>query len=80
MFCLSCRSAKQTKLTAEMLIHFPGLENVDKPVVWLFPRLLVCLDCCTSRFTVPETELVLIAKVVIDESDGTIALTKKNGT
>jgi hypothetical protein len=61
MTCVSCRSVKQVELTAEMLIHFPGLKNLDTPAVWLFPKLLVCLDCGCSRFTVPEEELPSIA-------------------
>jgi hypothetical protein len=44
-----------------MLIHFPGLENIDKPAVWLFPKLLLCPDCGCSRFTVPQRELASIA-------------------
>ena len=45
MSCLSCGSKKQAEFPAEMLIHFRGLKNLDKPGVWVFPKLLVCLDC-----------------------------------
>jgi hypothetical protein len=62
MNCLSCGSSKQAELTAEMMIHFLGLEHLDKPGVLLFPKIEVCLDCGLSRFTVPETELASIAK------------------
>jgi hypothetical protein len=31
--------------------------RVNKPTVWVFPEVLVCLDCGVSEFTVPETEL-----------------------
>jgi hypothetical protein len=62
MSCVYCRSFKQAELTAEMLIHFPGLKNLDKPALWLFPKLLVCLDCGCSHFTVPGTELGSIAQ------------------
>jgi hypothetical protein len=62
MTCLSCHSAKHAELTAEMLIHFPGLKNLDKPGVWLFPKLLVCLNCGCTRFTVPQTELDSLEK------------------
>jgi hypothetical protein len=40
-----------------MSIHFPGLKNVNKPTVWVFPEVSICLDCGVSEFTVPETEL-----------------------
>ena len=60
--CKSCGSDKQSKFTGEIGIHFPGLKNIDKPVVWVFPELVVCLDCGTAEFAVPETELRLLAK------------------
>jgi hypothetical protein len=36
--------------------------NLNKPGVWVFPKVVVCLDCGCSWFTVPETELALLAK------------------
>ena len=63
MSCLLCGSGNQAELTAEMVIHFSGLKNLDKLGVWVFPKLLlVCLDCGCSRFTVPARELASIAK------------------
>ena len=62
MPCKSCGSVNQSKFTAEMAIHFPGLKNIDKPVVWVFPELVVCLDCGTAQFAVPEAELRQLAK------------------
>jgi hypothetical protein len=61
MSCPLCGSGNQAELTAEMIIHFSGLRNLDQPGVWLFPKLLVCLDCGSSRFIVPENELALLA-------------------
>jgi hypothetical protein len=61
MSCLLCGSGNEAEFTAEMLIHFCGLRNIDKPSVGLFPKLLVCLDCGASQFTVPESELALLA-------------------
>jgi DNA-binding helix-hairpin-helix protein with protein kinase domain len=55
--CPSCGSVNQGRFPTEMAIHFPGLKNVNKPTVWVFPEVLVCLDCGVSKFTVPETEL-----------------------
>jgi hypothetical protein len=45
-----------------MAIHFPGLKNIDKPIVWVFPEVVVCLDCGTAESAVPESELRLLAK------------------
>jgi hypothetical protein len=60
MSCLSCASGNQAEYTSEINIHFPGLKNLDKPSVFVFPKLLVCLDCGCSWFTTPETELALL--------------------
>jgi hypothetical protein len=57
MLCPLCQSSKQAEFTAEMMIHFCGLRNIDKPGVLVFPKVFVCLDCGSSRFTTPATEL-----------------------
>jgi hypothetical protein len=62
MTCKSCGLNNQRKFTGEIGIHFTGLKDVDKPVVWVFPELVVCLDCGTAEFAVPEPELRLLAK------------------
>jgi hypothetical protein len=37
--------------------YFPRLKNIDKPVVWEFPELIICLDCGSAEFIVPKAEL-----------------------
>ena len=61
MSCLLCASGNQAEFGSEILIHFSGFENRDKPPVWVFPKLIVCLDCGSSRFMTPESELALLA-------------------
>jgi hypothetical protein len=61
MSCPSCLSRNEAEFPAEMNIHFPGSENLTKPSVWLFPKVLVCLDCGASRFTTPKNELARLA-------------------
>jgi hypothetical protein len=56
-----CASGNQSVFSVEMVIHFTGHKNIDNPGVWLCPKLLVCLNCGFSRFTVSHTELVLLA-------------------
>jgi hypothetical protein len=68
MSCKSCKSENQSNFNGEIAIHFPGLKGLDKPIVWVFPKLVVCLDCGFTEFAIPETELRLIA-----ESDQTAA-------
>ena len=57
MPCMSCQSANRREFTAEINVHFPGSKNLTKPTVWLFPKLLVCLDCGSVEFTVTDAEL-----------------------
>jgi hypothetical protein len=61
MSCLVCGSGNEAECLAEMIIHFRGLKHVENPGVWLFPKILVCLDCGAARFRVPEKELELLA-------------------
>jgi hypothetical protein len=62
MACKSCASDHQADFGAEINIHFPGLRGMDKPAIWAFPKLTVCLDCGYTEFTLPETELWCLAK------------------
>ena len=62
MPCKSCGSLNQGTFTGEVAIHFPGLKTIDKPMVWVFPKLIVCLDCGTAEFAVPKSELRQLAK------------------
>ena len=56
----SCESDRQSKFPAEVAIHFKGLEDLKKPIVWVFPELSVCPVCGAAKFTVPEAELRLL--------------------
>jgi len=61
--CKSCGSSRPIEFLGEICLHFPGgLEQLDKPPVWIFPQVFVCLDCGTAQFTLPETELKLIQR------------------
>ena len=62
MLCKSCGSVNQKKFSAEMDIHLPGLKDVDKPAIWVFADVVVCLDCGNAEFAVPEEELRQLAK------------------
>jgi len=68
-FCSSCHSTNQNTFTAEVAIHFPGLKGLGKPIVWVFPKLLVCLDCGCSEFMVPERELKVLQTWLPVEGD-----------
>jgi hypothetical protein len=61
MSCAFCTSTNQTEFHAEMNIHLQGIRNSDKPGVFVFPTLLVCLDCGFASFMTPESELTQLA-------------------
>ena len=57
MACKECGSVNQKKMSAEMNLHFPGIEGLDKPTVWVFPQVVVCLNCGFAKFAVQKPEL-----------------------
>jgi hypothetical protein len=57
MACKSCSSENHRKFSSEIIVHFAGLRNLDTPPVFVFPRLLVCLDCGFTEFVIPEAEV-----------------------
>ena len=60
--CRLCGSPYEKKFIAEMGIRSPGLKGLDKPIVWVFPELVICLDCGVAEFAVPEAELRVLAE------------------
>jgi hypothetical protein len=63
MSCLLCGSGNQAELTAEMVIHFSGLKNLDKPASG-HSQAFGCLDCGCSHFAVPDRELASISRTL----------------
>jgi hypothetical protein len=68
MACKSCQSENRETFNAELNIHFPGLRGLDQPVILVFPRLVVCLDCGFTELQMPEREVQLLK-----QSDSTAA-------
>ena len=72
--CKSCSGLNLKTFNGEVAIHFPGLNGLNKPIVWVFPKIAVCLDCGFTEFVVPERELRVLVEgksvdgaVVFDE-------------
>ena len=57
--CLArvCNSEKQSRFSAEIAVHLPGLSA---PHIFSFPKVVVCLDCGFTEFSIPETELCVL--------------------
>jgi len=61
--CESSPSGRQAEFLGEICLHFSGgLKSLDKPVVSVFPKVVVCLDCGLAQFAVPEAGLKLIQR------------------
>src|SRR5579863_8889244 len=61
MPCALCQSANEAEFNVEMMIHFNGLTNIDHPGIPAFSKVLVCLNCGFAQFTVPKTEMAMLA-------------------
>ncbi len=61
-------SHEQDKFNAEIAIHLPGRSCLDKPIVWVFSELFVCLNCGKAEFAIPEDLLRLLVKGQAAES------------
>ena len=63
MACKLCGAEGQSKFPAEIAIHS---RDRDRPLVFVFPSISVCLNCgkpeFAEEFTVPESELRLLTK------------------
>ena len=62
MTCKSCSSENQRRFDSELLVHFSGLKNLDRLPVFVFPKLLVCMDCGFTEFALPEPQLCLLGE------------------
>jgi hypothetical protein len=59
--CKACASRDINTFGSEITLHFKGLVGLQKPVVFVFPEVVVCLTCGHSEFTMPETELRVLS-------------------
>jgi hypothetical protein len=57
MTCKQCASDEQKNFNGELAIHFPDLKGLEKPIVWVFPKLVVCLHCGFGEFVVPDEQI-----------------------
>ena len=74
--CKSCHSDNQSTFSSEIAIHFPGLDGLNKPIVWVFPRISICLDFGFSEFVVPEEQLrMLLGAAPVERDVVSLAIT-----
>jgi hypothetical protein len=61
-----CACENQRDFNAEVAIHFPGIKGLQKPIVMIFPKVRVCMDCGYADFTVERELSVLVTGVPVN--------------
>jgi hypothetical protein len=56
----NCPCENYREFNGEVAIHFPGIKGLQKPIVMIFPKIRVRMDCGYTAFTVPERELSVL--------------------
>jgi hypothetical protein len=72
--CPSCVSRNIRKFGSEIGVRFKGIGGLENPVVFVFPEVVVCFNCGHAEFTIPETELRVIATNTPVENAATVLL------
>lgn len=62
LVCKSCLGSNLKTFNGELAIHFPGLDGLDKPIVYVLTSVAVCLSCGVAEFVVPERELRVLVE------------------
>jgi hypothetical protein len=62
-----CFSKNQRKLNAELALHFQGFKGLDKPIVWAFPEVSVCLNCGFAVFALADAPLKELGQAYTDD-------------
>jgi hypothetical protein len=58
--CSLCASDNIGNFNSAIAIHYPGIENIDVPSVFVFSRLVICQACGVGRFTLSRDELAAL--------------------
>ena len=73
--CAQCGRSSTAKFAVEACVHAPGLENINFPGVFVFPKLTICWECgSASGFQIPNEELADLRKHVRSTTDPKNAL------
>ena len=62
MSCRVCSAEKESRFATEIAIHLPGLSMP----VFLFPKVVVCMVCGFTEFSISETELRRLSESDLD--------------
>ena len=71
--CAFCKSANQREFPSEICIHFPGIDSSTRPAEFVFPQILICLECGVAQFPIPDAELERLAEVDSESESDQVA-------
>jgi hypothetical protein len=60
MPCKRCSSANLETFATEVAIHRHPPADLDHGALFLYPEILVCLDCGFAEFVIPRDDLPAI--------------------
>jgi hypothetical protein len=60
--CIYCGTEHMQMLNGEVALHFAGIENIDKPATFIFPKILLCLDCGAAHFVIPDATRISLMR------------------
>ena len=64
MMCKVCSCDESIHLESEMGIH----HGLDKPAIFLFAHVVICLQCGFTELTIPDMKLRELRKAITDQS------------
>ena len=67
--CANCGSAKLQTFSTEANIHFPGPANLARASVFVFPKMIICLDCGQITSKLSENELRMLRQGAATATD-----------
>lgn len=70
--CERCSSSRSAEFATEVCLHVPGLENLNVPSVFVFPKLAVRLACGhVLGFQIPNEQLSELREYVRSDEGST---------
>jgi hypothetical protein len=73
--CKRCGSMNQQKFDGELVASFSGIENINRPPVYVCQSIYICLVCGHTELMVPPAGLKQLRKsAAVFDSQGQICL------
>ena len=71
MSCVQCASNNEAEFPTELVFHFFGLQGLDKPGIFLYPKILVCYTVAFRGSRRPQPKRHYLRKTLCSRSQET---------